>query len=548
MATITVTATPSFNSLTISGTTPSSGTITWVAPTIPSGTVISSCVLSGTLAKTMSKGSSTVKINGTTITTNTFSINLDTSNATTSVTVTAIGGNKNAGGTVSISDVSYTVTYKIPISSISLDSTASVKVGDTITLQAILNPSDADNYNLDWQTDNENVTILGNGTSCTVTGDKKGASVVTISDSVSGQTASCTVTVTPPDYKVTFKNYDGSVVHSYTASATSTFTVPDDPVRDGYIFSHWSHAELGEFTKSQLEEKSPELLGANGDVEFTAVYSVKTYTVRFLDWNNDVLDTQTINHGSNAIPPNDPIRDGYRFTGWSGTYTNITANTDIIAQYIKTYNIVASAGTGGTISPSGTITVDEGVSQSYTISVNTEYRIKDVLVDGVSQGAIVSYTFSNVSADHTISVNFEAVPTYTITTNIGEGGSISPSGNIILTEGDSRTFTFIPDSGYGIKDVLVDDISQGEITSYTFTDVTANHTLSVIFKKIPRVIAAIKKNVFYAINIFEGYNNFSIGADGVYLNAIHEDLNENENIYLDSNGILHVYKFIKGNL
>ena len=347
---------------------------------------------------------------------------------------------------------------------------------------------------------------------------------------------------------VTFKDYDGRIISSYTAPATSTFTVPNDPVRDGYIFSHWSHAELGEFTKSQLEKTNPELLGANGDVEFTAVYSVKTYTVRFLDWNNDVLNTQTINHGSDAIPPNDPIRDGYRFTGWSGTYTNITANTDIIAQYIETYNIVASAGTGGTISPSGTTTVDKGVSQSYIISVNTEYRIKDVLVDGVSQGAIVSYTFSNVSADHTISVNFEAVPTYTITTNVGEGGSISPSGNIILTEGDSQTFTFIPNSGYGIKDVLVDDISQGEITSYTFTDVTANHTLSVIFKEIPRVVAAIKKNVFYAINIFEGYNNFSIGADGVYLNAIHEDLNENENIYLDSNGILHVYKFIKGNL
>ena len=383
----TITAKPSFDQLTINKTIQKTGSITWTAPTIPSGAVISSCVLSGTLVIYMSSGSGTVTINGTARTAGAFSIDLGTSNTTTSVVVTAKGDNRSAKGTVSINNLSYTVTYEIP-----------------------------------------------------------------------------------------------------------------------------------------------------------------NYTVRFLDWNNDVLNTQTINHGSNAIPPNDPIRDGYRFTGWSGTYTNITADTDIIAQYIKTYNIVASAGTGGTISPSGTITVDEGVSQSYTISVNTEYRIKDVLVDGVSQGAIVSYTFSNVSADHTISVNFEAVPTYTITTNVGEGGSISPSGNIILTEGDSQTFTFIPDSGYGIKDVLVDDISQGEITSYTFTDVTANHTLSVIFKEIPRVIAAIKKNVFYAINIFEGYNNFSIGADGVYLNTIHEDLNENENIYLDSNGILHVYKFIKGNL
>ena len=381
------TAKPSFNSLNIRGTTQKSGDITWTVPTIPSGAVISSCLLSGKLVINMSSGSGTVKINGDTKTAGAFSIDLGTSNTTTSVAVTAKGGSRFAIGTVSIDNLSYTVTYEIP-----------------------------------------------------------------------------------------------------------------------------------------------------------------NYTVRFLDWNNYVLDTQTINHGSNAIPPNDPIRDGYRFTGWSGTYTNITADTDIIAQYIKTYNIVASAGTGGTISPSGTTTVDEGVSQSYTISVNTRYRIKDVLVDGASQGAIVSYTFSNVSADHTISVNFEAVPTYTITTNVGEGGSISPSGNIILTEGDSQTFTFIPDSGYGIKDVLVDDISQGEITSYTFADVTANHTLSVIFKEIPRVIAAIKKNVFYAINIFEGYNNFSIGADGVYLNAIHEDLNENENIYLDSNGILHVYKFIECDL
>lgn len=548
----TITAKPSFSSLFIQGTTPRNSDIKWTAPTLPNGAIINSCVLSGTLNINMWRGSCTVTINGTTRTAGDFSIDLGTSNTTTSVAVTATGnsGSTNAWGSVSISNLSYTVTYEEPIniSSISLDSTASVEVGDTITLQAILNPSDANNYTLVWQKDNTNVTILGSGTSCTVTGDKEGTSVVTISDDVSGQSASCTVTVTSPDSTVTFKDHDGSVIYSYTAPATSMFTVPNDPVRDGYIFSYWSHAELGEFTKSQLEETNPKLLGANGDVEFTAVYSAKTYTVRFLDWNNDVLDTQTINHGSNAIPPNDPIRDGYRFTGWSGTYTNITADTDIIAQYIKTYNIVASAGTGGTISPSGTITVDEGVSQSYTISVNTRYRIKDVLVDGASQGAIVSYTFSNVSADHTISVNFEAVPTYTITTNVGEGGSISPSGNIILTEGDSQTFTFIPDSGYGIKDVLVDDISQGEITSYTFTDVTANHTLSVIFKEIPRVIAAIKKNVFYAINIFEGYNNFSIGADGVYLNAIHEDLNENENIYLDSNSILHVYKFIEGNL
>ena len=72
------------------------------------------------------------------------------------------------------------------------------------------------------------------------------------------------------------------------------------------------------------------------DVDYTAS---TTYTVRFLDWDNSVISTQTVTRGGSVTPPPDPVRDGYRFTGWSGSYTNITADTDITAQYIKTYSI-----------------------------------------------------------------------------------------------------------------------------------------------------------------------------------------------------------------
>ena len=277
------------------------------------------------------------------------------------------------------------------------------------------------------------------------------------------------------------------------------------------------------------------------DVDYTIP---PTYTVRFLDWNNIVIDTQTIISGGSATSPPDPVRDGYRFTGWSGSYTNITADTDITAQYIKTYNIVASTNIGGSISPSDTTTLDEGQSQTYTISANAGYRIKSVTIDGTGQGVITSYTFSNVTADHTIAVEFEAIPTYTITASSSMGGSISPDGETVVLENGSQSYSISANRGYGIKDVLVDGVSQGAITSYTFTNVNSNHTIEVVFEPVPTVVAAIENNVFYAIDLFEGYDNFSIGPDGVYLNAIHEDLNENESIYLDSNCILHVFKFI----
>lgn len=68
------------------------------------------------------------------------------------------------------------------------------------------------------------------------------------------------------------------------------------------------------------------------DVDYTAS---TTYTVRFLNWDNSVISTQTVTRGGSATPPPNPTRDGYTFSGWSGNYTNVTANVDIIAQYTK---------------------------------------------------------------------------------------------------------------------------------------------------------------------------------------------------------------------
>ncbi len=95
----------------------------------------------------------------------------------------------------------------------------------------------------------------------------------------------------------------------------------------------------------------------------------------------------------------------------SYTFTNVTYNRTIKAYFlINTYAITASAGSNGSISPSGTVNVNEGGSYNFTITPASGYHVADVLVDGVSVGAVTSYQFTNVVATHAISASFAANP------------------------------------------------------------------------------------------------------------------------------------------
>jgi hypothetical protein len=147
-----------------------------------------------------------------------------------------------------------------------------------------------------------------------------------------------------------------------------------------------------------------------------------------------------------------------------------------------TFKITATAGGGGSITPAGVTSVPYNGSQSYVISANTGYHILDVKIDGVSHGAISSFAFTGVIANHTIDVRF-AVNLYTITASAGAGGSISPSGSTALPFGAEQTYVFTPDSGYFVDIVKVDNISIGMVSSYTFTNLKADHTITVEFAK-----------------------------------------------------------------
>ena len=72
---------------------------------------------------------------------------------------------------------------------------------------------------------------------------------------------------------------------------------------------------------------------------------------------------------------------------------------------------------------------------------------------------------------------------YTIKATAGAGGSISPSGNVSVREGDDQTFTITPDKGYAVANVKIDGKSIGAVKSYTFENVSSPHTIEAIFVK-----------------------------------------------------------------
>ena len=122
---------------------------------------------------------------------------------------------------------------------------------------------------------------------------------------------------------------------------------------------------------------------------------------------------------------------------------------------------------------------DSGGSLTFTIAANTGYAIADVLVDGISVGAVASYTFSNVTANHTIAASF-AINTYTLIITSPNGSVIRTPDKPTYTHGETVTLTATADSGF-VFDVWTGN-AQGSENPITIT-MDSNKTISADFIK-----------------------------------------------------------------
>ena len=135
-----------------------------------------------------------------------------------------------------------------------------------------------------------------------------------------------------------------------------------------------------------------------GNVQVTEGGS-KTFTFTA---NDGYVISQVLVDGSN---------DPTAVANGSYTFSNVTANHTITAKFEQmTYSITATAGENGTIAPSGIVKVLEGSSKKFTIEANENYEIASVLVDGSNNPTAVangSYTFTNITSNHTIEATFK---------------------------------------------------------------------------------------------------------------------------------------------
>ena len=207
---------------------------------------------------------------------------------------------------------------------------------------------------------------------------------------------------------------------------------------------------------------------------------------------------------------------------WSATDTYVEFRQDPAS---VTRTITASAGTGGTITPSGSVTVSDGADQSFAITPASGYAVADVLVDGTSVGAVSSYTFANVTVNHTIAASFRA-----------SGSSGNTGGG--TSSGDSSDSTL--DSATGIR---AQGVSSGSLTISLLTD-TATGRANEVVNAV--VYGELLRSVDSEYDVIGAYEIKASGYSGNLILTFPVDARHNGKQYIvkhkTSSGTIQTYR------
>ena len=232
----------------------------------------------------------------------------------------------------------------------------------------------------------------------------------------------------PTEFTITMKtDGNGTASASHAKAIVGTEITLSATPNTGYHFKEWQVISGG------VTIKDNKFIMPSANVEVKAIFEEDVpapteYTITYdlaggtAEGNPDTYTIET-----RTFTLKNPTKSGYTFTGWSGTGLTGEDNLTVIIPKGSTgnrsytahwrynggggsgysyYTIKANAGTGGSISPSGNVSVREGRDQTFTITPDKGYAVANVKIDGKSIGAVKSYTFENVSRTHTIEVIF----------------------------------------------------------------------------------------------------------------------------------------------
>jgi hypothetical protein len=242
-----------------------------------------------------------------------------------------------------------------------------------------------------------------------------------------------------------------------------------------------------------------------------ATFTLKTYTVTFdANGGTGTMNPQTFTHGvSQALnantftPPTDQFFNGWAYTATGNiVYANVaefTTTTDVTLYAVWEDNppieylitLSASPSEGGNVTGSNIYVA--GTSVVATATPNANYNFVNWTESDEEVSTDATYTFT-AESNRTLVANF-ALKTYTITVSAGANGTITPE-TITVNHGDDQVFTITPNEGFKISQVLIDGENNTTAVNngtYTFTNVTANHSISAMFTEVSSILPSSKE-------------------------------------------------------
>ena len=366
---------------------------------------------------------------------------------------TATSVNKNADGTL-------TVTYVFP-------ATAKDKLTSITAPQAI---------------------TVANGTTYSAMNLPEQVNIVTEGNTVSS--ASVTWDTTTP----ASGNYDPSVLTEQTVTLNGTVTCPDSIDANGssltttititisaagIVGAPTANPTAGAYTENQSVALASSTVGATiyyttDGSEPTILSGVPSGTTK--EYTAPITVTGTEGQSSTTTIKAIAVQNGMQDS-------SVETFTYTIQIPVPKYTVTVTNGSGtGQYAQGETVTITAGAAPS-----GQQFKEWEVVSGTITLASSTSETTTFTMPTEAVSVkaNYEAIPVtgYTITATAGANGSITPSGAVGVAAGGSQTFTISPSSGYVIDTFKVDGLEVTATTSYTFSDVKANHTIEVTFKQ-----------------------------------------------------------------
>lgn len=320
-----------------------------------------------------------------------------------------------------------------------------------------------------------------------------------ISRQDSKYTATALVSLQKSSYflQVTADPDNGGTVHGSGIVDEGGYSVLSAAPHNGFVFDGWF-----------LDGKR---VSSNSQFVVDNLHSNRTYTAVFrpvscrinVTVNNHnagtATESRTVKYGE-SITLEAAAKDGYQFDSWTENGNIISTDTKLVLNNIKesrnltavfsqnkyTLSLNSSPENTGILTGQGTY--DRGSNIRITAVPTQDYHFTGWTENGMVVSTNWDFTINNITRDMHLTAVFEREKAvlYTITASSSTGGTITPEGDTRIPEGSGILYTITPQSGYTINAVYADGKPAGAVSSYRFTDVRKNHTISAEFAELPK--------------------------------------------------------------